>query len=231
MNIFKYIFVVSILSLMIGQVAYAQTTGNFEVTQKVRNLTKQDVSWADSLQADPGDRIEFQITVIWRDSQATQNVLVRETLAEKLAYGNNLKIDGTLVLGDITKESINIGTLGNGQSKQITFEAQAAVAESFLAGTSNLINTVTVFNAEKGVSTTSAVQVTKAASPTDVSTGPLSVWMIWSVLLSVIVLCGGAFLFFRSYVRRQVLESPYATRTDRKLATMIVGIKEKERKP
>ena len=154
---------------------------------------------------------------------------MREILAEKLAYGNNLKIDGILVLGDITKENINIGTLGNGQSKHITFEAQAAAAESFAVGTSNLINTGTVFNADRGVSTTAAVQVTKTASPTDVSTGPLSVWMIWSALIFMAALLGGSFLFLYSYVRREVFESPYETRVDRKLATLIGGLREKER--
>ena len=64
MNIFKYIIVGSILSLTVGHFAWAQTTGNLEVTQKVRNLTKQDLAWLDSLQANPGDRIEFQITLI-----------------------------------------------------------------------------------------------------------------------------------------------------------------------
>ena len=226
---FKSLILYSILSLLVSQFTWAQTPGNFEITQKVRNLTKQDVTWVDSLQADPQDRIEFQITIVWQGIQGTQNVLVRETLAEKLAYGNNLKLDGTLLLGDITKESIKIGTLGSGQSRQVTFEAQAAAAESFPSGTSNLINTVTVFNADRGVSTTAAVQVTKATSPTDISTGPFSVWMIWLALFLMVVLFGGSFLFLRSYVRREVFESPYETRTDRKLATMIGDLKKKEK--
>ncbi|GEM_PF-4985890 len=206
----------------------AQT--NFRVTQKVRNLTKQSFVWVDSLQADAGDRVEFQITLTWQGTQNTQNVLVREALAEKLLYANNLKLDGTPLSGDISKENVTIGTLISGQSRIVSFEAQVAAAELLSAGTANLVNTVTVFNSEGGATASTIVQVTKAGSPTDVSTGPLSVWMIGAVLSFAFALFGGSLLLFYLYIRREVFESPYATRTDRKLAVMIGGIKEKEKR-
>ena len=203
---------------------------NFRVAQKVRNLTKQSFAWVDSLQADAGDRIEFQVTVTWQGPQPTQSVFVREALADKLLYVNNLKLDGVLLAGDISRENVTIGTLASGQSRIVTFEAQVAAAELLSPGTANLVNTVTVFNAEGGATTTTTVQVTKAGSPTDVSTGPLSVWMIWAVFFFVAALCVGSFLFLRSYVKREVFESPYATRVDRKLAVMINGIKRSEKR-
>lgn len=230
MNMRASIIFASILSLMVSQIALAQTTSGFEVTQKARNLTKQSFTWVDSLQADPSDKLEFQITINWKGANLTQNVLVREVLVEKLAYAHNLKLDGTLITGDITKENINIGTMTSGQQKMVTFEAQVAPTESFGAGTSNLVNVVTVFNANGGASTTSTVHITKHGVPTDVPTGSLSLWMIGLALAFAVALMGGFFLFVRSYLRREVFESAYDTRTDRRLATMIGSIKEKERK-
>lgn len=203
---------------------------NFRVTQKIRNLTKQNFVWMDSLQADAGDRIEFQITLTWQGTQSTQNVLLHEALAEKLLYVNNLKIDGTPLPGDISRENVGIGTLTSGQSRIVSFEAQVVAAELLNPGTANLVNTVTVFNSEGGATTSTSVQVTKPGSPTDVSTGPLSLWMIWFALFFVVALFAGSFLFLRSYLKREVFESPYATRVDRKLAVMISGIKEKEKR-
>ena len=209
--------------------AKAQQTG-FQVTQKMRNLTKQNFAWVDSLQTDPQDRIEFQITIIWQGSQSTQNVLVREALAEKLVYADNLKLDGIPLSGDITKENVNTGQLGASQAKVVSFEAVVSAADLLAVGISNLINTVTVFNPDGGASTTSTVQATRTGSPTDVSTGPLSFWMIGLVLLSIAAFAGISFLFLRSYIRREVLESPYETRTDRKLAAMMGSIKKEEKK-
>lgn len=209
--------------------AQGSQTG-FQVTQKARNLSKQSFVWVDSLQADPKDRLEFQITVAWKGSQTTQNVFVREALPEKLIYANNLKLDGNFMAGDITKENISIGTMTSEQTKVLTFEVQVASTESFPAGTSNLVNVLTVFNADGGSSITSTVHVVKAGTPTQVPTGPVQLWMIGLALMSVVAFIGGGFLLLRSYLKREVFESAYNTRTDRKLATLIENIKNQERK-
>lgn len=235
MKTFKYIVRGSIVlflfaCFLVPFFVDAQTSQNFQVTQKVRNLTKQSFTWVDSLQADPGDRLEFQISISWKGAQPTQNVLVRELLGEKIIYANNLKLDGAFLTGDITKENINIGTMTSGQTKTVTFEAQLAPTTSFLPGTSNLANVVTVFNAEGGGSTISMVNVTKAGVPTEVPTGLLSMWMIGLALLFFLASMGGGLLFLRSYLKREVFESPYDTRTDRRLATLISKIKTQEEK-
>lgn len=225
------ILLVGLFGVLPQAVVQAQDSQTgFQVTQKVRNLTKQSFTWVDSLQADPNDRLEFQITITWRSSQTTPNVFARAMLAEKLVYVNNLKIDGSFTTGDITKENINIGAMTTGQTKAVTFEAQVAAVESFPAGTTNLVNVVTVFSADGGASVTSAVHVVRAGTPTQVPTGPVSVWMIGMALLFGAVFVGASFVLLRSYVKREVFESPYATRTDRKLATLIEGIKNQERK-
>lgn len=230
MNTLKYIILGIVLALMFVQAAYAQAPANFEITQKARNLTKQNFVWADSVQANPGDRIEFQIIVLWRGAQAATDVLVGETLGQGLTYAANLKLDGNAISGNLTAGHLNVGTLGTNQSKTITFEATVNAKETFPAGTSNLINTSTVFNAQGAASGISRVIVARDGTPTDVPTGPVSVWMIGLVLLFAAAFAGGSFLFLRSYIQREVFESPYATRTERKLATLIDRLRKDERK-
>ena len=222
MNMFKYITIMAIgLSLGVSQVALAQTAEIFEVSQQARNLTKQNFAWTNSVEADAGDRIEFQVIVVWRGEQTTQNVLVREALAEKLVYAGNLKLNNAAIAGDIINENINIGSLANGETKTISFEAQVVRAGLLDAGTSNFVNTVTVFNTDGGSSVTSFVTVVKPGIPTDVATGLLSVWMILFISLLAVVFAGTYIFFFRYYVTHEILATKYENRTDRKLATMI----------
>lgn len=229
MNLFKYITIAALgVGLTISQAAWAQTAGSFEVQQQARNITKQNLTWTNSLQADAGDRIEFQVSVVWRGAQPSQSVFVREVLAEKLVYAGNLKLDGVVTVGDITKENINIGILADGQTKMLTFETQVTQAGLLDAGTHNFANTVTVFSTEGADSATSFVSISKPGVPTDVATGVLSVWMILLVSLLAIVFVGTYVFFLKYYLSHEVLTSKYENRTDRKLATLVKSIQKQE---
>ena len=228
---FKYLTIAVIgLSLGVSQIVWAQTAETFEVSQQVRNLTKQNVAWTNSVEADAGDRIEFQVIIVWRGEQPTQNVLVREILAEKLVYAGNLKLNSASIAGDIVDEAINIGLLANGETKTISFEAQVVRAGLLDAGTSRLVNTVTVFNTDGGSSVTSLVTVDKPGIPTDVATGLLSVWMVPFILLLAVVFVITYIFFFKYYVTHEILATKYENRTHRKLATLIDGIQEREKR-
>lgn len=227
---FKYLTIAVIgLSLGVSQIVWAQTAETFEVSQQVRNLTKQNVAWTNSVEADAGDRIEFQVIVVWRGEQPTQNVLVRETLAEKLVYAGNLKLNGTAIAGDIEKENINIGSLANGETKTISFEAQVIRAGLLDEGTSRLTNTATVFNTDGASSVSSFITVNKSGIPTDVATGFLSEWMVLFISLLAVVFVITYIFFFKYYVTHEILATKYENRTDRKLATLIGGIQEREK--
>jgi len=220
----KHSFIFTLLLILAFapfQVEAQSSQDGFHITQKVRNLTQQNLTWVDSVEADPRDQIEFQITVTWGGPLFTENILVRETLAENLVYAGNLKLNGAPINGDITKESINLGTMGAETSKVLNFEVTAGAAESFSAGTSNLINTATVFNTDGGASTTSVIQVTKTGSPTDIATGALSIWMVGSLLMLGLVFLGSYILLLKYYITNQVVRSTYETRTERKLSGMI----------
>jgi uncharacterized repeat protein (TIGR01451 family) len=224
------IFLAAVLSLAVWQPVYAQGEEEFELQQNIRNLTKQNFAWANSAAADPGDRVELQMVVTWNGAQATNDVLVREMLDQKLTYAENLKLDGAPITGNITAENINIGTIESGKSKTITFEVTVNSSEAFSIGTTSLINTSTVFNTQNAKSVTSTIQVTRGGNPTDVSTGPLTVWMISGFVAVLIAGIGGIVFFGKYYVRHRVLESSFENRTDRKLASSIDKIQRGEKK-
>jgi hypothetical protein len=226
----KIFFLFLAVSLLIWQPAYAQETGALVVQQNIRNLTQQNFVWANTVIANPTDRIELQIVVKWNGAQTTNNVLVRETLDQKLLYQENLKLDGAPIGGNITTENINIGSLESNQSKTITFEATVQPSENFSPGTVSLINTSTAFNTESADSVVSKVQVAKQGGPTDISTGPLTIWMIVGFFGVLIAAIGGVILYGKYYVKTRVLESTFETRVDRKLATSIQRIQKKEKK-
>jgi uncharacterized repeat protein (TIGR01451 family) len=225
----KFLLFFLTASLVATQPVYAQTA-EFEVTQQVRNLTQQDFSWENIAQAKAGDRLEMRITVRWTGNAPTQNVLARETLDQKLTYEGNLKLDGAAFAGNISTENLNLGTFEAGGTKTLTFEVTVQGPESFSAGTAVLINSSTVFNTESAKSVVSTVHVGRDGVPTDVSTGPLTLWMIAGFLAAVAVLLAGFVLFTKQYFKTQVLESEFNTKTERKLADTIGNIRKKEKR-
>lgn len=228
----KLLFLLSVAVVCFGAVqpALAQTN-TFQIEHQARNLTKQNFTWANSVTAAPGDRIEMRITVTWQGSASTTSeVFVRETLDTKLAYAGNLKIDGASNGGNITTQNITIGNLQADQSKAVTFEATVQSSQDFQAGQTNLVNTATVFNTQNANSKPLTVQVTRDGKPTDVSTGPLTVWMIGFGVMLFAGTLAGMYIFARQYMRSRVLQSDFENRIDRKLSATIGNIRKKEKK-
>jgi hypothetical protein len=87
-----------------------------------------------------------------------------------------------------------------------------------------------VFNTQNAKSITSTVQVNRGSNPTDVSTGPLTVWMIAGFMAVLLAGLGAMVFFGKYYVRHRVLESNFENRTDRKLAATIERIKREQKK-
>jgi len=225
----KTLFLFLVVSLLVVQPAYAQT-GNFELQQNIRNLTQQNFTWANTVGAQPVDRLEHQVVVRWTGPATTNNVLVRETLGQQLTYAGNLKLDGVPLEGNSISENINIGSLESNQTKTITFEATVQGTEAFVATQTTVINTSTAFNTESAASVVSKVQVGRDGVPTDISTGPLTMWMVVGFFGVLIAAIGGVILYGKYYVKTRVLESRFETRVDRKLATSIQKIQKKERR-
>lgn len=224
------IFFAGLLSLFAAQEASA--AGGFEIEQQVRNLTQRQFFWTDSVEAKPGDRVEFLITVTWNGAQPTKDVLVRETLHEALNYEGSLKLDGGPIEGDVVGTNLNIGNFDPDQYKTVALEA--TVARPVSSG--SLVNTATVFNAEAAASTSTNVQallesgpaVRTPPTPTDVSTGAFTLWGAALLLLFAFAFVGSYIFLFKYYYTNNILHSGFETRVERKLALLVSQTKRNE---
>lgn len=166
----------------------------FTVEKLVSNLSTQTL-YSDSVYAEPRDIVSFQIKVTSRDS-FMENVIIKDTLPDKIIYGGSLKVDEVLSSGDIIS-GLNIGNFSSDQTKTITFNAYIAGAERFNFGENKLLNTVLVYNNISSNSDTATVLVRKKAvlGATAVSTGLTNNLFFDSFFLPLVISLMIIFLF------------------------------------
>lgn len=134
---------------------------SLSVSKLVRNATK-GTSFLDSVFADPGDIVSFQIELTVFD-QPAQNVILFDSLPSRFVFqSNSLKVDGVSVSGNILS-GLNLGNLLVNQKKTVTFDAQVAGAENFSFGENQLINTAMAYTTTIARSDTAKVIVQRAA--------------------------------------------------------------------
>ena len=146
-------------------------SGTLTADKLVRNLS-DGTAWLNSVSADPTEIISFRIQVKAEDS-SLENVIVKDTLPEKVIYRGNLKIDNISSGGDITS-GLNVGNLAAGQIKIITFDVQVAASNQFAFGQTKLINSALASTTTASDSDTAEIIVSKTAVAgvaTGVSTG------------------------------------------------------------
>lgn len=122
-------------------------TTDLTIDKKMRNITNNDVSYSDSINAEPRQRIAVQLIVKNNGTgllDAT-NVIIKDALPSRLLYLTaTTKVDGiTVANGVSTLSGLNIGNLSPGQSKTIYFETEVEKESLFVRGVTNLTNTAT----------------------------------------------------------------------------------------
>ncbi len=125
----------------------AHTTA-LAIDKKMKNITNNDSSFADSVNAEPRQRIAVQLTVTNNGTgllDAT-NVTIKDTLPSRLLYlTSTTKVNNVAVNDGIANATgLNLGSLSPGQSKTIYFETEVEKEVSFVRGTTNLTNTASV---------------------------------------------------------------------------------------
>jgi len=147
---------------------------DFSVSKKVKNLTKNNKYWHESISADPGDEFTFRIVVSSNEQSATiYNIIVKDTLPSKMTYLGSLEVNGVSHSGDI-RDGIDIGNLLPSAEKTITFKARAYSKGSFVYGQTTLINTVLAHNVDAARTDTAKVVVSRtgvAGGSTEINTG------------------------------------------------------------
>jgi len=113
------------------------------IDKTVKNITTGQ-GFADSVNAEPSQIVEFKVVVTNTGNVTAQNVKVKDTLPSKLSYSaGTFRVDGasTSDSGFLTSSGVAIGNLVVGQSKTVTFRASIAGQNQFAVGSETLTNT------------------------------------------------------------------------------------------
>ncbi len=135
-------------------VTSGQTQGNLRVTTQVRNLSAGILTWGSTVNANPSDILEIQVTLQNTGNQAINNVIVRDTLPSTLLYYNNVTVDGLSNNGSVIS-GLSLGSINAGQTRTVTYQVQVAGAGSFPYGNTTVNNSLTITSSEGGTSNSS----------------------------------------------------------------------------
>jgi uncharacterized repeat protein (TIGR01451 family) len=180
---------------------------SLSVNKTVRNLTK-NTAFSDSVYADPGDIVSFQIEITALNNTA-RNVAFSDYLPDRINFRtDSFKIDG-VNFGNISLSLVRLGDLSAGQKKIITFDGQVAGSDSFSFGDTQLINSVSVSAVSDAKSDTAKVIVRKAAvagasiAPTQVPTGLTNNILFDSFVIPLLISLLIVWLFKAKIIRFQ----------------------------
>ena len=104
---------------------YTTSTGtNLSLTKLGRNLSSGGRVYSKNIQAAQGDVIEFYLTVSAGSNKNLYNVVVKDILPTNLNYRpGTTKIDGIVQADTIITTGLSLGTLNQGTTKNISFQA------------------------------------------------------------------------------------------------------------
>ena len=113
----------------------------------VRNITQDEFCWQSSVNANPGDVIDFKVIITPTGSQSLTNVKLSSLFSSKIISIENCISDCTIESSFLNQE-INIGTIKLGESKEFIFRGKILGEEKFQSGTNQLFSTVEVSSKE-----------------------------------------------------------------------------------
>ncbi len=208
------------------------------LTKQVKNLSTYTGSYASSTNANPGETVQFQVTLVSPSSnQYSNNFLVKDIMPSRLTYNNNLTVSGA---GSYTGDIVSGLTLSNvpaGQTVTITYQAKVDAAQSFSFGNTTLTNYVTStssnqYNTSTTQNASASVIVTRTQvqGATNVPTGQTNNFLTDSFFLPGVALLA-ALWFFREKVTTLVATIAFGKTkaTDKKLEKRIQEIKSREK--
>jgi hypothetical protein len=215
------------------------STGSVNITKTVKNLSNGSTGFSTSTYASPSDVLMFMITIQSNNSQDISNLYVKDTLSSNLIYKNNLIVSGSSnYSGDIIS-GMNFGTISNGQTVTITYQAQVASAENFSYGTTTLSNSTAITGSNLSYNPTSnaSVLVTRSLvyGASTVSTGLTNNFWTDSFLLPLIIALAGIWMFrsgmfvgVEKWINRKKQKGKNY-RAEKELNSKIAAIKELEK--
>jgi hypothetical protein len=147
---------------------------DISVKKTVKNLTRGDTVWYNSLYAKPGDRLLFRIEIEATGDGEARDIMFKDDFPEELEYEGHLIIDNSSDSRNPSTHAINVGDLSEDDSMIITFEAEVGTKENFNYGRNDLYNEALVYTTNDSDTDSCKIMVTRtgvAGSATDVNTG------------------------------------------------------------
>lgn len=119
---------------------------NLTIDKRVLNVSRGDSSFQDSVTANPGDRVRFEIRVNTSGNASQSNVILRDILPSQLTFiSGTFRQDGQFVGNEsgFFGSGVNLGSLPSNSSRTFSFEANVAGSGVF-SGATTLTNTANV---------------------------------------------------------------------------------------
>jgi fimbrial isopeptide formation D2 family protein/uncharacterized repeat protein (TIGR01451 family) len=125
----------------VGEDIVEPQEGRLEIEKEVRS-NSGSVSFNESVNAEPGDIVEFSVKVTARDGKV-YDVIIRDIIPSGLIEDDNsIKINGSHISStSLFGSGYNYGDLFEGDTVTVTFEAEVASSSFFGSGTRTITNT------------------------------------------------------------------------------------------
>lgn len=212
---------------------------SFDVQTSVKNLTREDDVWYDSLNVNPGDELMYRIQLSSTGDVLVQNVMLASDLPASISYEGYLTIDGNQSKYNLSAGSINLGNLFPLQTKILTFKARVADESQLNFGRNELVHSATAYSNDYSDVATCKVYVSRAGvagaaiavpPPTTVGTGMgndilKSILLPFAMALILVWIFKSKLLCFEKWASEK-REKTSKYRAKRKLARRIENFKE-----
>lgn len=139
----------------------AQPGGQFSLDKFVRNKSRAEVFWQDSISAFPGQELEFRILVRANQGTPARNIIIIDTPPPGLIFNNDLRVNGAFQSVNNIASGLRLGEIPLGGLAEITFSARIAGSQQFGALTTNLLNFVSASNVEKTQTQSAKISVNR----------------------------------------------------------------------
>ena len=176
---------------------YTTSTGtNLSLTKLGRNLSSGGRVYSKNIQAAQGDVIEFYLTVSAGSNKNLYNVVVKDILPTNLNYRpGTTKIDGIVQADTIITTGLSLGTLNQGTTKNISFQAINTAPVSSLSYTNTAEATA---NNENKVTDSATIIHGIVAGAATVVTGAEDYFLISLVVSFILALLALYYLNFNT---------------------------------
>ena len=175
---------------------------NFPIAKgiAISGLVKEegiDTDWQKHVNLNPDGDFSIMIILASSGEETIDEISVRNVLPDGLIYQGNLKVDGAPFVGNILAD-LNLGSISQGQSKFITFDAKVAAPEEFSLDNIYLNSISTAYYGDELVSDSVGIEVTRdstgvAAAGTIFGqvvgiVGTIAFWLVMLVILALAVI-------------------------------------------